>query len=113
MSDEGLKARLMEEAKRAIDELIAEKSAPDQITLREMEQLAIKVGRAVREEGIPGLVEASEKGRQGEKNCPTGGKKGQRRGKRVSQVVSEAGEGRVERHYYYCERCGHGAFPPR
>ncbi|MEP7289830.1 MAG: hypothetical protein ABI947_29115 [Chloroflexota bacterium] len=35
----------------------------------------------------------------------------QRRGKRSKQVVSEAGEVRVERQYYYCESCGHGVSP--
>ncbi len=113
MKDEALKARLMAEAEHAIDELMEKKSAPDQITLGEMERLVIEMGREIQEEVLQALVEASENSNQGEPSCPECGQKMQRRGKRTKQVVSEAGEVCVERQYYYCEGCGRGSFPPR
>jgi len=35
-----------------------------------------------------------------------------KRGKRKKRVVTKRGEIELERQYYVCPQCGHGAFPP-
>lgn len=112
MTGEELRARLMAEAERVIDDMLAKKSAPDQITMRDIEQLALESGWDFREQVVKHLTQTSVGSETETVRCPTCGGVMQRRGKRAKQVVSEAGEVRLERQYYYCEGCGRGSFPP-
>lgn len=113
MSQDDLKTRLMIKAEATIDKILAEKSAGEDITLREIEELALSGGKDFREAVLSQLVEegqASEVKKM--ENCPECGTSMHYKGKRTKPLVTEAGEVRMERDYYYCAACKRGVFPP-
>jgi hypothetical protein len=108
-----LKARLMAEAEAAIDEMLAHKPEAEDITLSDIERLAIGSGKEFRAAVLACLVQDS----QAEQAvagwpCPQCGQAMHYKGKRAKMIVTEAGEVCVERDYYYCAACKHGVFPP-
>jgi uncharacterized protein with PIN domain len=113
MTPEELKAHLMAEAEKAIEVLLARKPKAEDITLSEIEQLAVQGGASFREAVLVSLVgESSAVGEADEQVCPICGRSLQNKGKRAKDVVTEAGEVQVERDYYYCSHCRRGVFPP-
>lgn len=103
----------MTEAEAAIDELLAEKPEADEITLSEIEELAISSGQKIQEAVLEHLVQDS----QGEAvpeavHCPQCETQMHYKGKRAKTIITAAGEVRMERDYYYCAACKHGVFPP-
>lgn len=113
MTAEELKQELMAKAEAAIDKLLANKPADEHITLGDIEGLAMQTGRRL-EEGVLGSLLASSGARsaEGQVVCAVCGRRMHRKGRRKRRVISQAGEGQLERAYYYCEHCGKGAFPP-
>jgi hypothetical protein len=113
VNQDELKARLMAEAEATIDKILANKPVGEDITLSEIEQLAMSGGKAFREAVLGNLVEEGQAGRAKEAvNCPQCGASMHYKGKRTKPLVTEAGEVRVERDYYYCAACKQGVFPP-
>ena len=113
MNQDKLKAGLMAEAEAAIDKILANKPTSEDITLREIEQLGLSGGKDFREAVLGNLVEESQVGVPKEAiNYPECGAAMHYKGKRTKPVVTEAGEVRVERDYYYCATCKQGVFPP-
>jgi len=113
MTREELKACLMAEAEKAIEDLLDKKPEADRITLTEIEALALaskqQFGASiVRELGQDGQAAQNEK-RQA---CPTCGSTMQRRGQRTRQVMTDSGTITLERTYYVCTGCGAHFFPP-
>lgn len=113
MNQDELKARLMAEAEAAIDKVLANKPASEDIKLSEIEQLALSGGKDFREAVLGNLVKEGEAGDEREAiNCPGCEAPMHYKGKRTKPLVTEAGEVRVERDYYYCAACKRGVFPP-
>jgi len=113
MTPAELKAYLMAQAEAMIDAVLARKPNTEDITLSDIEQLAIGGGRAFREAVLRSLAEDSSRSERREAVCcPECGRAMHYKGKRNKDVVTEAGELRVERDYYYCPACQHGLFPP-
>ena len=113
MTSEELKARLLAEAEKAIDALLAEKPAAADMTLSDIEGLVLKSGQQF-EAGV--LKELAQDGSQAEceadRVCPRCGSRMQRRGQRERHVLTEVGETMLNRAYYVCPDCQHGLFPP-
>jgi uncharacterized protein with PIN domain len=101
----------MQEIEALVNKILSEKPAPDEIDLRDIEQAAVKAGDQVRRTIAQHLLEESEE-TLAEVHCPTCGKRLGMKDYRSRQVVSEAGEVKLTRAYYYCEECGQGVFPP-
>ena len=113
MNQEDLKVRLMAEAEAAIDAMLARKPAAKDITLSEIEHLVIRSGQEFREAMLEHLVQASRRDETDETmNCPDCGKRLHYKGKRAKTIITEVGEVRIERDYYYCAACQRGVFPP-
>lgn len=113
MNPNELKARLMAEAESAIDKILANKPAGEDITLSDIEQLALSGGKEFREAVLENLVaEGQDTQRKEALSCPQCGSNMHYKGKRTKSIVTEAGEVSVERDYYYCAGCKHGVFPP-
>jgi uncharacterized protein with PIN domain len=113
MTPEEVKAHLMAQAEAMIDELLARKPQVEDITLGEIEQLAMESGRDFREAVLKSLAEESSQSEVREAmRCPACGQAMHYKGKRGKDVVTEAGEIHVERDYYYCPHCQRGLFPP-
>lgn len=113
MTPEGLKAYLMAQAEAMIDELLARKPKVKDITLSDIEQLAIGGGQDFRDAVLKSLAdESSQSETRDTLRCPECRQVMHYKGKRGKDVVTEAGEIHVERDYYYCPHCQRGLFPP-
>ena len=107
-----LKARRMAEVEKAIEKVLAEKTAPDKITLSEMERLAVGSGEAFKAEVLKGLTaQGSATQDLQEQQCPPCGTRLQGRGRRKRIVVTAAGSSTLERTYYRYASCGKALFP--
>ena len=112
MNDEELRARMLSEAEKAIDKVLADRPAADKITLRDIERLAVRAGAEISAEVQQALgVEGSQRYSSQEQRCERCGTLMQRRGQHARQVMTEAGSSRLERAYYVCPGCGHSFFP--
>jgi NADH pyrophosphatase NudC (nudix superfamily) len=114
MADEELRARLLAEAEKAINKVLAERPAADEITLREIERLAVQAGTEL-SAGIQQALgdEGSQAYSKQETHCPQCGSRMQRRGQGERRVVTEAGSSQLERVYCVCPSCGYSFFPLR
>ena len=113
MSEEELRARLLAEAEKALDKILAERPTADKITLRDIERLAVQASAAWSAEIQQALGEAGSVGHSGgEEICPKCGSRMQRRGQ-VRRVVTDAGSSQVARVYCVCMSCGYSFFPLR
>ena len=114
LTDEELKAQLKAKAEAAIEKLFAEKKGSDEIKLSDIEQAVYQAGEAIKAELTAGLVEqvsAEEVSGPGPK-CPTCGQEMHYKGHKARHLITETGEVKVKRAYYYCETCRSGLFPP-
>ncbi len=113
MTDEELRARLLAEAEKAINDLLAEKPADNQMTLTDIERLVGRLGQQVQANVLKELGQVSHEAHGVEApTCERCGSRMQRRGTRPRQVVTEVGEMTLERAYYVCPGCGASLFPP-
>lgn len=110
--DQALKARLMAEAEEAIDRLLAGRSEKGELQLEDIERLVRAAGQSVMEQFTQELA-GQEGQRNGDRSCPECGRKMRAKGRKARQLVTETGEVRLERIYYYCPSCRKGFFPPR
>jgi uncharacterized protein with PIN domain len=114
MTDEELRARLLGEAEKAINKVLVERPAREQITLRDIERLAVQAGMEWSAEIQQALTdEGSQVQNSQEARCPECGQRMQRRGQVVRRVVTEAGSSQLERVYCVCPSCGYSFFPLR
>ncbi len=114
MTEEELRARLLAEAEKAINKVLAERPAADKITLRDIERLAVQAGTELSAEIQQALGEEGSQGHNsGEEVCPECGSRMQRRGQQGRRVVTEAGSSQLERVYCVCPSCGYSFFPLR
>ena len=113
MTEQELRAGLLAEAEKVIDERLADKPASNQMRLADIERWVLGTGQAVQVRLLKELAQASQAGDSGEAPlCEGCGRRMQRRGMRPRQVVSEVGEMTLERAYYVCPGCGGSLFPP-
>lgn len=80
------------------------------MTITEIEKLARKTGEQVMGEVTEALVE-EESDQQVSNLCPQCGKKMQYKGLKGRGLITDTGEVRLERGYYYCKSCRTGVFP--
>lgn len=113
MTKDEIRARLLAEAGKVVDEILAIKPDADVIKLDEIERLALQ-GRA---QFGTSLVQAlSEEARDAEEatvpTCERCGSRMHRRGHPGRQVMTEAGTMKLERTYWVCPECGASLFSP-
>lgn len=107
-----LKARMMAEAEEAIDKMLTEKSDRGKLQLGDIERMVREAGQQVMERFTQEMVTEEAQGKES-RICPACGKKMRYKGRKARDLVTETGEVRMERAYYYCPRCQKGIFPPR
>lgn len=107
-----LKARLLAEAEAAIEKLLAERVAPGEASLGDIERVALNAGQQIEEAIASALAAESALELPPWPSCPQCGQKLKNKGKRKRRVVTQVGEVEVERSYYYCPTCRAGLFPP-
>jgi uncharacterized protein with PIN domain len=111
-TDKDLKAQMMAQAEAAIEALLARRAKKGELDLSDIEHLAREAGQRVMQELTADLAEA-EAAQGEEAKCPECGRALHYKGKRKRSLVTETGEVRLERDYYYCPTCQKGIFPPR
>jgi uncharacterized protein with PIN domain len=112
-SQEELKRELMAKAEAVIDELLAKRKDPREATLSDIERAVLVAGQRLEQELTASLVEESAAQVEGEwPRCLECGERMKAKGKRTKRLVTEKGEVRLEREYYYCGACRKGVFPP-
>ena len=107
-----LKARMMAEAEEAIDRLLEERGEKEQLHLRDIERLVRTAGQQVMERFTNEMVAEEASGAES-RICPGCGRKMRYKGRKGRDLVTETGDVRLERAYYYCPECQKGIFPPR
>jgi hypothetical protein len=114
LTDDELKAQMKAKAEAAIEKLFAEKKAPEEIRLSDIERIVQQAGEQIKAELTAGLVEqvSSREPAVPGPLCPGCGQEMHYKGRKPKHIVTEAGEVTVERAYYYCETCRSGLFPP-
>jgi uncharacterized protein with PIN domain len=110
--DKALKARLMIEAEEAIDKLLASRSEKEELQLEDIERLVRAAGQTVMEQFTQEFV-GQEGQRKDNRSCPECGRRMRAKGRKKRHLVTETGEVRLDRVYYYCPSCRKGFFPPR
>jgi hypothetical protein len=107
-----VKARLLAEYEAVVEEALARSGNSDELTLSQIEELALDIGRKVeagvsqclvdegRTAGIPGPM------------CSECGTEMHNKGLKKRYVQTRSGVVQLERVYYYCEHCRRGFFPP-
>ena len=110
--NEELRRELLEETEAIIDKVLATKKPAEEITLTDIEQVALTAGRQFQAALTERLVEKSEAVGEVVSECPTCGSRLRHKGYRSRRVVTETGEVTIKRAYYYCEHCRQGVFPP-
>ncbi len=114
MSKRGeVKAEIMRQVEARVEKALGDDEAVAEMTLTEIEELALAVGAETGRAMTATLVAASGT-RRGKKrpDCPGCGQAMRHKGYRDKAVITRTGEVVVRRVYYYCERCRKGIFPP-
>jgi uncharacterized protein with PIN domain len=106
-----LEQRLKAEAEEIIQAIMARKKPAGKNSLKDIENLAQEAGRGFRERVLDYLAQEESQAEE-EAVCEECGKRMQSRGKRKRQLVTEAGEVKIERGQYVCPKCGKTIFPP-
>ncbi len=113
MTNEELRARLLAEAEKAINAMLAENPADNKMTLSDIEWLVGRMEQRVQANVLKELGQASREAHSVEVPvCERCGSRMQRRGMRPRQVVTDVGELTLERASYVCPGCGASLFPP-
>ena len=111
--EEKLKTRMMKEAEARIERLVARKKSAEEIKLTEIEQWVIEARQEIGERLTQIMVEESAQEQMVPgPNCEKCGKEMHYKGEREKRVLTQMGEVRIGRPYYYCETCKDGIFPP-
>ena len=110
--DEKLKDQMMVQAEAAIEALLVERAKRGELDLSDIEQLVREAGQRVMQ-GLTGDLAEAEAATKEKAQCPECGQELHYKGKRARDLVTETGEVRLERGYYYCPSCRKGIFPPR
>jgi hypothetical protein len=111
---EELRAELLAEAEAVIDELLDWHEGTDAPTLTQIEDVVLKLRKRVGERMTRAVIVGQEAAHPVPgPGCPGCGEEMHYKGMKEVTVTNRVGEVRLERAYYYCDRCRRGLFPPR
>src|SRR5258707_12944153 len=113
MTDEELRARLLAEAEKAINDRLADKPGASQMRLADIERWVLRTGQAVQARLLKELAQASQEAHSAEAAvCEGCGSVMQRRGIRPRQGITAVGGMTLERAYFVCAEGGARLLPP-
>ena len=108
-----LKAKLMKEAERAIDDLLDWHVSTAEPNLGQVEEKVLELRQGLSEQMSQTVIEAQAAVRPVPgPRCEQCGTEMRYKGQKALQVSSWVGELQLDRGYYYCEQCRCGLFPP-
>ena len=112
-SREEMKAELLAEAGALIDRAFDWDDETEAPTLREIEQVVLRLRKRFGERIAEAMIERQEESRPVPgPRCPECGAEMRYKGQKESDIESQVGALGIERGYYYCAQCRRGLFPP-
>jgi len=105
-----LKARLVEEAEAALEQMLSDQRMGKQMTITEIEDVIGEMEQDFRQRVLGEIMGEQEEQAVA---CPECGGKLRNKGKHNKRLVTLRGDADLNRSYYQCEDCGKGVFPPR
>ena len=108
-----MKAELMKEAEAVIDDLLDWHETTERPNLSQVEAKVLELRQRLSEEMAVTVIEhqAAVRPVPGPR-CGCCGQEMRYKGMKAKTVISWVGALRLERGYYYCDRCRTGLFPP-
>lgn len=107
-----LKAQLVAQYVRQVDELLEQIEDGQALHLNEIEAMALKIRHEVGQDVVETLVERESRKQAVEVICPVCQQRMHYKGRKKKWFKTRSGEVNVERSYYYCDPCRKGHFPP-
>jgi hypothetical protein len=107
-----LKARLLAEYEVVVERALARSGKTDELTLSQIEVIALEVGAKVEEQVSQCLVEEGRTAVVPGPKCAACRAEMHNKGQKKRNVQTRSGTMHLERAYYYCEHCRRGVFPP-
>jgi uncharacterized protein with PIN domain len=113
-SREEIRAELLAEAETLIDKAFDWDDETEAPTLRDIEQVVLKLRKRFGERMAEAMIERQEeRWPVRDASCPECGAEMQYKGQKESDIESQVGALGIEKGYYYCAQCRRGLFPPR
>lgn len=110
---EEIKAEIIQQVEARLEQMLGDNSSVAEMTLSEIEEMALAVGAETGSVLTVTLVAANEmQGQKERPDCPVCGQEMRHKGYRKKAVITRTGEVNIRRAYYYCENCRKGLFPP-
>src|ERR1700694_1362969 len=100
-----LKGRLLAAYELARDEALAKPQAIHEMTLGDIEDLALEMGRKVEQQLSQALVEVDQGRMVPGPECPGCGREMRYKGQKKRYVETRSGSVTMGRAYYYCKQC--------
>jgi uncharacterized protein with PIN domain len=108
-----LRAKLLAEAERSIDELLDWTDQTPRPNLTQIENAVLKLRKHWGEQAAQVVIEAQETRRPVPgPPCPTCQREMHYKDQKAQTVESRVGQLQVTRGYYYCKTCHQSLFPP-
>jgi hypothetical protein len=108
-----LRAKLLAEAERAIDDLLDWTDQTPRPNLTQIEIAVLKLRRQLSEQAAQAVIEAQSAQRPVPGPlCPTCQRERHYKDTKAQTVESRVGQLRIVRGYYYCQTCQQSLFPP-
>jgi hypothetical protein len=103
----------MAQIERVIDKALAAAEQSEQLTMTQIEEVALAARAEIGKQLTTVLVEPARQQAVPGPSCPDCGQEMEYKGQKRHYVRTRSGEIAVERGYYYCRECHSGIFPPR
>jgi len=108
-----LRAKLLAEAARSIDDLLDWTDQTPRPNLTQIENAVLKMRRQLSEQAAQAVIEAQSAHRPVPGPlCPTCQREMHYKDTKAQTVESRVGQLRIVRGYYYCQTCQQSLFPP-
>jgi len=112
-NEEKKKKEFMEEIGKMYDQLKEWEDKTKELSLTEIENKVIELGKRVEEKMMKAVIEEEEKHQTYEKQiCPICGGELENKGNKEKRIETRIGSIKLKRKYYYCPNCQKGFFPP-
>jgi hypothetical protein len=107
-----VKAELLAKYEAILDDVLRQGTATDELTLTDIEELALRTRAEVGEQVTAALLETKSGQSVPGPHCPGCGREMRYKGEKHRYLRTRSGDVEVDRAYYYCPKCRQGLFPP-